>query len=62
MWLDAEEAVATSQSYTIAGRSLTRANLAEIGKRIAYYRAEVAALESGRGAGMRVQRVMPRDV
>ncbi|MDT2270063.1 DUF6148 family protein [Paenibacillus larvae] len=26
-WLEAEMAVASAQSYTIAGRSLTRANL-----------------------------------
>lgn len=62
MWIEAEKAVATSQSYTIGSRSLTRANLAEIRKSIEYWRNEVAALEHGNSNGRRVVRVIPRDL
>lgn len=62
MWVEAEMAVATSQSYTIGSRSLTRANLAEIRKAIEYWRNEVAALESKNSNGRRVVRVIPRDL
>ena len=34
MWLEAESEVAINQSYTIGGKSFTRANLAEIRKQI----------------------------
>jgi hypothetical protein len=61
LWLDAEKAVATGQSYKIGTRSLTRANLADITKRIAFWRNEIAKLESGR-QGMRVFRGVPRDL
>lgn len=62
MWIEAEKAVATSQSYSIGSRSLTRANLAEIRKSIEYWRNEVAALEKGNSNGRRVVRVIPRDL
>jgi hypothetical protein len=62
LWLDAEEAVASAQSYTIGPRSLTRANLAEIRQMVAKYQAIVEGLASGRGAGVRIMRVMPRDL
>ena len=61
MWLDAEAAVATGQSYKIGGRSLTRASLSDIRQQINYWRNEVAKLESGRGSGARVFRAVPRD-
>jgi hypothetical protein len=60
MWLKAEQAVATSQSYTIGGRSLTRANLADIQDRIDYWKNEIEKLESGR-KGARVLRAVPMD-
>ena len=60
-WEAAEAACANAQSYTIAGRVLTRASLPEIAKRLTFYRKTVEGLESGRGAGIRVFRVMPRD-
>ena len=59
LWLDAERAVTTGQSYSIGTRSLTRANLAEISERITYWRNELSKLESGR-KGMRVWRGVPR--
>lgn len=60
MWLDAEKAVATGQSYRIGTRSLTRANLSDIVERISFWRAEIARLEEGR-CGARVMRAVPRD-
>lgn len=47
-WLEAEAAVSTGQSYSIANRQLTRANLKEIGERIAYWDAKVQSLDAGR--------------
>ena len=61
IWLDAEKAVATGQSYKIGTRSLTRADLSDISERIKYWRNEVNKLESGSGNGARVWRVVPRD-
>lgn len=62
IWLEAEKAVATGQSYKIGTRSLTRANLSDIADRIKYWRNEVARLESGAGGGARVLRAVPRDI
>lgn len=57
LWLKAEEALATSQSYTIqtdgSSRTLTRADLADVGKRVSYWQGKLAAAErraSGRGS------------
>jgi hypothetical protein len=61
LWLDAEAAVATGQSYKIGSRSLTRVDLAQIAARISYWRNEVDALEAGGRRGARVMRVVPRD-
>lgn len=61
MWLEAEAAVATGQSYRIGSRSLTRASLSDIRQQINFWRNEVAKLESGRGSGARVMRAVPRD-
>lgn len=45
MWLAAEEAVATrGQNYSIAGRSLGRADLSEIRKSIDYWQGRVDTL------------------
>lgn len=51
-WLAASTAVATKQSYSIAGRSLTLADAADIQKSIEYWNQQVAKLSSaasGRG-------------
>lgn len=59
-WLAAEETVATGQSYTIGGRSLTRANLREIREQIEYWNNWVQRLESTGGRqGMRVRGATP---
>lgn len=61
-WLAADTACASGQSYTIGSRSLTRANSKEIADRIAYWRGEVDRLQAGRSGGIRVMRVVPRDI
>ena len=45
-WLAAELEVTTHQSYTIGSRSLTKADLSEIGERIKYWTNEVSRLEN----------------
>lgn len=55
-YLDASLAVANGQSYSIAGRSLTRANLPEINKAIDKWEAKVKELTRGSG-GIRVRGV-----
>lgn len=62
MWLDAEEKVATGQSYRIGTRQLTRVDLVEIRKQINYWQAEVDRLAAGRSRGARVMRIIPRDL
>lgn len=63
-WLEAEMAITTSQSYTIGSRSLTRANLGEVRKQIAYWENKVAELENiaKRKGRNRIMRVVPRDL
>jgi Family of unknown function (DUF6148) len=56
LWLAAEEALATSQSYTIqtdgSSRTLTRADLKQVGERVSYWQGKLAAAERrGRGRG-----------
>ncbi|KRA44689.1 DUF6148 family protein [Devosia sp. Root635] len=57
LWLAAEEALATSQSYTIqtdgSSRTLTRADLKHVGERVTYWQGKLTAAErraSGRGS------------
>jgi len=63
-WLTAELEVTTHQSYTIANRSLTKANLSEIRKQIQFWQNEVAKLENTkkRGGRNRIYQVIPRDL
>lgn len=50
LWLEAESALAGNQSYTIAAdgssRTLTRADLADVAKRIDYWNGKVKTLEA----------------
>jgi len=64
VWLEAEMAVATGQSYTIGSRSLTRANLTEIRNAITYWKNWVDKLETAEKQGGRnkIKRVVPRDL
>ncbi|PAQ15060.1 hypothetical protein CD798_08435 [Bacillaceae bacterium SAOS 7] len=59
-WLDAELAVSTGQSYAIGSRQLTRANISEIRKQIAFWRNEVSSLNGT--SRRRVMRYVPRDL
>lgn len=61
-WLAANLALATSQSYKVGTRSLTRADGAEVQRQINYWSSEVQRLSSGRGRGARVIRAIPRDL
>ena len=64
IWLEAEMAVATSQSYTIGSRSLTRANLSEIREQQKYWRKEIDrldAIEKYNGRN-RTYIAVPRDI
>ena len=63
-WLKAELAVCNGQSYSIGGRTLTRANLASIKSQIDYWKGELAKannIEKRKGRN-RVFRVVPRDL
>lgn len=64
MWLKAEKEIATSQSYTIGTRSLTRADLKEVREQIKFWQSKVTELkrtESGKGRN-RAFRCIPRDI
>lgn len=64
MWLNAEAEIATSQSYTIGTRTLTRANLKEVRDQIKFWQNKVAELErteSQKGRN-RAYRAIPRDL
>lgn len=64
IWLDAENEIATSQSYTIGTRSLTRANLKEVRDQIKYWENKVNELEkeaANKGRN-RTYRAVPRDL
>jgi hypothetical protein len=52
-WLAAEVKVASGQEYSIGSRRLRRADLAEIGERITFWRAEVERLANGGGVVIR---------
>lgn len=64
LWLTAESEIATSQSYTIGTRSLTRANLKEVREQIKYWQNKVTELENlaARKGRNRVYRAVPRDL
>lgn len=64
MWLDAEGAIATGQSYTIDNRRLDRANLAQVREQIKFWQKELAkaeAVSNGRNR-RRTVRIVPRDL
>lgn len=57
-WLAADEAVASNQSYTIGGRSLTRADAATIRENIEFWERKANILSRGSG-GARVRYGVP---
>ena len=62
-WLDAEEAVATGQSYQIGTRMLTRADLKQIREQMEYWAGKLAEAEAAeqRGGRNRIYQFVPRD-
>ena len=63
-WLDAEEAVATGQSYQIGTRMLTRADLKQIREQMEYWAGKLAEAEAEKKCGgrTRMYRFVPRDL
>lgn len=54
-WLEADVAVSKGQSYSIGGRSLSRADASMIQDRIDYWSRKVEQLEAGGRGGARVR-------
>lgn len=61
-WLDASAALATSSSYKIGSRTLTRSSANEVLKMIDYWQNQVDKLKAGVTSNNRVFRVIPRDL
>ena len=61
MWLGAEEALATSQSYKMGSRQLTRADLSTVRKSITYWENELEKAKNG-GRRRKMFKVVPRDL
>ena len=59
-WLTAEIEIATSQSYRIGTRTLTRADLKEVRESIKYWQNLISQLS--RKGRNRVYRAVPRDL
>lgn len=62
LWLAAEQAVAIGQEYTIAGRTLIRADASFIHRQFLYYDGLCTALAAGRGSGITLRRPLVRDI
>ena len=64
VWLDAEEAIATGQSYQIGTRMLTRADLKEVREEMEYWAGKLAEAEAEESSGgrNRAYRFVIRDV
>lgn len=64
MWLEAESEVAVNQSYTIGGKSFTRADLGAIRRQIEYWENKVEQLQNvaKRKGRNRIYRIVPRDL
>lgn len=54
LWLAADTAVATGQSYTIGGRQLTRTDAREIRENIVFWDSQVKRLSSSETSGGRI--------
>ena len=54
-WLAAEDAVASGQSFSVAGRSVTRADLGAIRDSINHWDGQVKRLSRGGNGGIRVR-------
>lgn len=58
IWIDADAAVAKNQSYSIAGRSLTRTDAGEITEKINYWQAQVSRLSARASGRSRVRYIV----
>lgn len=64
IWLDAEAAIASGQSYMIDNRRLDRASLAQVREQIKFWQNELAKAQlaaNGRSR-RRTIRIVPRDL
>ena len=63
-WLEAEESIATGQSYQIGNRMLTRADLKEVREEMEYWAAKLAEAEKEERSGgrNRAYRAVFRDL
>ena len=64
IWLEAEAAIASGQSYMIDNRRLERANLSQVREQIKFWQNELTKAEaaaSGRSR-RRTMRIVPRDL
>ena len=59
LWLAADDAVATGQSYTIGSRSLTRADSSLIQERIEYWNSKVIELSENE-SGIVISQLSPQ--
>lgn len=59
-WIDADTKVASGQSYEIAGRRLTRADAAEITRKIDYWNSKVVGLTQSAAGGSRSRTMVVR--
>ncbi len=59
-WLEADLAIASNQSYTIADRTFTKADASVISDRIAIHIEALAMVNSGNVGSTRVQGIEPR--
>ena len=66
MWLDAEAALATSQSYKVGTRELRRADLPEVREQIEFwenkYNKTTNEIDGTSGGSRRTVRIVPRDL
>ena len=64
IWLEAERAIATGQSYQIGTRMLTRADLKAVREELEYWAGKLAEAESEEqnGGSIRAYHFVPRDV
>lgn len=64
IWLAAEEAIATGQSYQIGSRMLTRADLKQVREEMEYWAGKLAEAEAEDkyGGRNRAYRAVARDV
>lgn len=64
IWLEAEAAIASGQSYMIDNRRLERANLAQVREQIKFWQNELTKAEAAANgrSRRRTMRIVPRDL